>query len=91
MADWWWTLTCQSLRRDGAAIAAAFRGSVVVNLGVIAVAGGEAREPAVAVEVSAEADVVLEAALVGSQPAARATRRDAPDARTAVGAAHARL
>jgi len=102
MAFPWWTLTCRSLRRDGSAIAAAFRGRVVVVviLGVvavvIAVAGGEAREPAVAVEVTADADVVLEPSLVGAQPAARAARRHpgrhhAPHARAAVGAAHAGL
>jgi hypothetical protein len=85
------------LRRHVGAIVAAFRGSVILGVGVaIGVAGGEAREPAVAVEVSADADVVLEASLVGAEPAARAARRHpgrhhAPDARAAVGAAHARL
>lgn len=73
--------------------AAALRRRVGVGAGagvVLAFAGGEAGEPAVAVEVTADADVVLEAALEAAQPPPRGARHHprgdhAPDARAAVG------
>lgn len=73
-------LECRELRRGTAIVAAAFRGRVVVVIlrvaaAVLAVAGCESREPAVAVEVPADADVVLEAALVGAEPPPRDARQ----------------
>jgi hypothetical protein len=69
---------------------------LVSGAGGRVIAVGEAREPAASVKVSADADEVLEAAVVGAEPSRSAARSEAggghaPDTCAAVGASHAGL